>query len=101
MGQIIEKYFCNPEATSIYQIIAAFFFGVILSPWSSGVIFLIVTAIIIETLLIYYTKMHRYYYNAEVRAACVMASIFGFILGRIVSNKVLLPNYNPIDDLIV
>lgn len=102
MGQFLDNllcgFFCNPENTSMAQLIAAFAFGVILSPWSKGIFFLVFFAIIYEMLLLYYTKMSPRWYNGQVRAGCIMASFLGFFIGRYAAGDDLFPNASPFDD---
>lgn len=74
----------NPDGyTSLFQIILAFSVGVIFSPYSSGIFYLIVFILIFE---IVYTYQNGATYNsvdeAFLRGGLILAAILGWLLGR-------------------
>lgn len=86
----LHCWFCNDKNTPMAQVILAFAFGVLLSPWSSGLFFLTIFIIINEILFYVFTKGDPRYYNVFVRTGVIYASILGFILGRTLSGDEIL-----------
>ncbi|CAH6418998.1 Hypothetical protein HVR_LOCUS185 [uncultured virus] len=81
----LHWWFCNTKYTPMAQIIVAFVWGVLLSPWSSGLFFLTIFIIIYEILYYVFTHGDPRYYNLFVRTGVIYSSIFGYILGRTLS----------------
>lgn len=90
MSQILPNYFCNSKATPVYCIICALVWGIILSPWSRGIFWLIASIIIYEILLYIFTKGDPKYWNLQTRTGCIFASVLGFIIGRTSFNQKVL-----------
>lgn len=86
----LHSFFCNPKCTPMTQIIMSFAWGVLLSPWSSGLFFLFIFTIIYEILYYIFTQGDPRYYNTEVRAGVICASILGYIVGRTLSGDNIL-----------
>lgn len=78
----IEWWFCNPKCTPMAQVIMSLAWGVLLSPWSSGIFFLIAFIIVYELFYYIFTRGDPLYYNVFVRTGVICASIAGFIIGR-------------------
>ncbi len=91
----LNCWFCNDKYTPMAQVIVAFAYGVILSPWASGLFILIITIIIYETLLYIFTHGRVPYYNLFVRTGVICASIAGYIIGRTVSGDEILQDGIP------
>lgn len=68
----------------VAQIISAFGFGIILSPWSMGIFFLIGWTIVYEIFIGFFLKFKSPYWYLPARIAVVLYSFMGWILGRIV-----------------
>lgn len=81
----LHWWFCNDNYTPMAQVIVALVWGILLSPWSSGLFFLITFIILYEILYYVFTKGDPQYYNVFVRTGVICASTFGYILGRTVS----------------
>lgn len=82
---IMNKFFQNEKNTAMVQVITSFAFGILLSPWGSGLFFLIVYIIIYEILYYIFTKGDPIFYSVFVRTGVIYASILGFIVGRTLS----------------
>ena len=86
----LQWWFCNDTHTAMAQVILALVWGILLSPWSSGLFFLVIFIIFYEILYYIFTKGNPRYYNVFVRTGVIHASIFGYILGRTVSGDNIL-----------
>lgn len=86
----IQWWFCNQKYTPMAQIIVAFVWGVLLSPWSSGLFFLLLFIIVYEILYYVFTHGIPPYYNLFIRTGIIYSSIFGYILGRTLSGDTIL-----------
>ena len=86
----IHRWFCNEKYTPMAQMIIALVWGILLSPWASGLFFLFVFIIIYEILYYVFTRGDPRYYNVFVRVSVMCASIFGYILGRTLSGDDIL-----------
>jgi hypothetical protein len=72
------------------QVVIAFAYGVLLSPWSSGLFILIITIILYEILLYIFTHGDPRYFNVFVRTGVISASILGYLIGRTASGDEIL-----------
>lgn len=90
VSQFICSWFCNDKYTPMAQVIVALTWGIILSPWSSGLIFLVASIIIYEIVYYIFTRGRFPYYNVFVRTGAMMASILGYIIGRTLSQDDIL-----------
>lgn len=79
---VCYRYFNNPGNTEMVQVISAFAIGVIFSPWNRALLLFITFLIVYEVIYLYTTSFNLPYWRLEGRVAIVMASIFGFIVGR-------------------
>ena len=69
--------------TPIFQIVIAVTVGVLFSPYSNGLFYLLIIALILELINAYRTGGDYYnYYNSVLRGGLFFYSLFGFILGR-------------------
>jgi len=82
---LLNKWFQNDKNTPMVQVITAFIWGILLSPWSSGLIALFASILIFEILTYLFTKGDPRYYNVFVRTGVICSSILGFIIGRTLS----------------
>lgn len=89
-ANFITNWFCNPKNTPMFQVIISLVFGILLSPWSSGLFFLVIFIIAYEILYYIFTKGNPLYYNVFVRTSVILASILGFIIGRTLSGDEVL-----------
>lgn len=80
--EIILWWFCCNDYSPMAQVIIAFVYGLLLSPWSYGLFFLTCTIISLELLYFIFTKGNPKYYNLFVRLGVICSSISGFIIGR-------------------
>lgn len=88
----INAIFCNDKNTPMMQVITSFTFGVLLSPWSSGLFFLVVFIIIYEIFYYVFTKGDARYYDSFTRCGVICSSILGYIVGRTLSgDEILIP----------
>lgn len=90
VAKLINTWVCNPKNTPAMQIIGAFTYGIILSPWSSGLFVLIISIITYELLFYLFTHGCPRYYNLFVRTTVIMSSVLGYIIGRTLSNDDIL-----------
>ena len=96
MGEtFLTRYFQSEECTPMFQIIFAFVYGVLLSPWSSGIFFLVVFALIYEIIFYLFTFGDPRYWQSETRVSVVAASFFGWIIGRTVYQQDVLKSGIP------
>lgn len=104
----INTWFQNEKYTPMAQVIVAFVFGILLSPFSSGLFFLTVFIVVYE--ILYYlfinpltvvpyggyddplgqNNYNPRCYNIFVRVSVMIASILGFIVGRTLSGDNIL-----------
>lgn len=91
----INGWFCDERNTRMAQAISAMTFGILLSPWGSGLFFLVVSIIIGEILAYIFTGGDPRYYNTFTRASVVYCSIFGYIVGRTLSGDEILKEGTP------
>jgi hypothetical protein len=82
---VISDYFQNIDYTPMMQVIVAFLWGVLLSPWSKGMIYLFASIVFYEILYYVFTHGNPLYYNVFTRAGCICSSVLGFIVGRTLS----------------
>lgn len=87
---IFRWWFCNEKFTPMAQILVSLVWGVLLSPWSSGLFFLVIFIIIYEILYYIFTRGNPLYYNIFTRTGVIYCSIFGYILGRTLSGDNIL-----------
>lgn len=90
ISNCIHSWFCNDKYTPMAQVVIAFAYGVLLSPWSSGLFILIMTIIIYEILLYIFTHGDPRYFNLFVRTGVICASICGYLIGRTASGDEIL-----------
>lgn len=93
----IHWWFCNEKYTPMAQLFIALVWGVLLSPWASGLFFLFFFIIVYEILFYVFTQGDPRYYNVFVRVGVIYASIFGYILGRTLSGDEIL--YEGVPDM--
>ena len=78
-----SKYLLDPNGyTPIFQIILAFSIGVIFSPFSNGLLLLLITAFILEIINAYRIKGNYDHKTTLLRGGLFLYSFFGFIVGR-------------------
>ena len=88
----IHSWACNEKYTPLTQLVVAFVFGILLSPWSSGIFFLVVFIIIYEWLLYVFTHGNPQYWSSFTRCAVICGSVLGYIVGRTLSgDEILVP----------
>lgn len=78
----ITSFFCNENNTPMAQVLISLALGILVSPWSSGLFFLLIFIIIYEIILYYCTGGHEKHWQLLTRAAVINASILGWIIGR-------------------
>jgi len=86
----LTKYFQSEHATPMYQVIFAVTVGILLSPWSSGLFFLIVFTLIYEIVFYLFTFGKPEYWQLETRLAVIYGYFFGWIVGRSLCNQEIL-----------
>ena len=85
MKDCCVEYYCDNRYTPLFQIITSFVCGLIISPWSFGLIFLIYLIIFQEILCYLFTRTNKIYYNIFIRTGVIYSYILGFIIGRTLS----------------
>lgn len=102
----LHDWFCNEKYTPMAQVIVSLVWGILLSPWSSGLFFLIVFIIIYEIMYYLFTRGDPKYYDVFVRTAVICAAVLGYILGRTLSGDDILhegipdiPSFNNFNNL--
>lgn len=81
----LNKFFQNDSCTASVQIIIALVWGILLSPWSAGLIMLAASIVIYEIMIYIFTKGNPKYYNVFLRTSAICSSVLGFIIGRTLS----------------
>lgn len=100
----ISTFFNNPTYTPMAQLLLSVFWGILLSPFSRGIAYLLIS-IVVGEILMYVFCNGKYPWIPQIRAAVVCGSFFGFILGRSIGcehSKVMdinLPDPKTINDL--
>jgi len=95
----IKNIYCNKKITPMCALIMAIVFGVILSPWSSGLWFLAVFTILNEILYYIFSSNTDCAYILFDRTGIIFGYIFGYILGRTLScDNVTKKGVWPLDD---
>jgi len=99
---LISWVFCQSLSSvgSLYFLILSFTYGLILAPFGSGLFFLVVSILAYEW-LIYVFAHGRYgppatFWEGDLRAGVILASILGWIIGRTVSGYEILPSGVPL-----
>ena len=64
MREYCIDYYCDDRYTPLFQIITSFVCGLIISPWSFGLIFLIYLIIFQEILCYLFTRTNKIYYKS-------------------------------------
>lgn len=76
------KYWYNVyESTTMYRCISSLVFGMLLSPYGSGLFYLILFVLLGELITYIYNRHHLTLFD---RLVVIMSSIFGYIIGRTV-----------------
>lgn len=75
------------------QLLVAFCLGILFSPWSLGLLYFLIFLIIYEAYAFYATAGRAPSWKIEIRLGVMAASIFGFIIGRILTGW-----NHPLDD---
>jgi len=85
MCKFSVQYHCNSKYTPLAQIIVALGFGILLSPWSYGLMIFLFYIVIQEIFYYIFTRHNKEYYNIFIRTGVIYAGILGFIIGRTLS----------------
>lgn len=75
--------FKDSGCNDLVQLILAFTLGILLSPWSYGLLYFLLFLIAYEIVLVYMTEAQVPYWRIETRLGVIAASILGFIIGRV------------------
>lgn len=81
-ASLVTRFFCNEDRTAMVQLVSAIVFGILLSPWSGGLFFLVAFIIVYELAFYVFTKGDPRYYDLETRPCIIAGSLFGYILGK-------------------
>jgi hypothetical protein len=81
LRMFLRYWYNDPEYSTLAQMIVAFAYGLLLSPWSSGIFFLFGSIIVCELLAYVFTKGLSHD-NLFIRAGIIYSSLAGFIIGR-------------------
>jgi hypothetical protein len=90
------EYYCTEHAQNLSaSVIISFAYGVALSPWSSGIFWLIVTIILFE--IIGYILGRHKCWDIIWRAGVIAAAILGWVTGRVLvdHNDIMCPGSIP------
>ena len=99
---LLPYYFQSDKYSPVAQTIFSFTIGVLISPWSSGLFFLIVFIIVYDILLYIFCHGHPRYYDVFTRAGVILGSILGWIIGRTISgDEILKPGVPDFPDGII
>ena len=91
---LLNLYYANDNNTRMAQVIIAFVFGTLLSPWSGGIFFLFAFIIVNEIFFYLFSHSKIEEYDVFGRTGAIMASILGYIVGRTFTREDPLPNDN-------
>lgn len=78
----LKEFISTESYTKEYQLIGSLCLGILFGPYSWGLFYLLLFIIIYELIIFILTKGNPKYWNHEVRAGIIMASIFGWLIGR-------------------
>jgi hypothetical protein len=86
----ITWWFQNADYSPMAQLIVAFIYGVLLSPWGSGLFWLLTFILLYEIAFYIFTHGHPTYWQHRTRAGIIICSILGWIIGRTVASSDIL-----------
>lgn len=78
----LKTWVCNPHYTPMAQLLVSFSTGVLLSPWGSGLFFLLVSIIACEILVYFFSHSDASYWDNPTRSGVILATVFGWLVGR-------------------
>lgn len=90
----ISKYYKNDKQTLLFKIITGFALGLIFSPFSNGLFFIIIFYLICEILYYLFTHGDERYWNSIHVPIVLFFYILGWLIGRLLS----VPWDNILDD---
>ena len=73
---------CRTDMNPILQFGISFGIGVLFSPWSSGLFYLLVGILVYEIILALLLASYSYPYPAFTRAGVIASSLLGYLVGR-------------------
>lgn len=94
----MREWLCSKDNTRMAQVIISLSLGILMSPISNGLFYLLLFIIIYEIVLWIvcpYDRTNGSPWELLTRAAVIMASILGFIIGRLVCNLNILHTGTP------
>lgn len=91
MGEtFLTRYFQNKDATPMYQVFFSLTIGILLSPWSSGLFFLVIFSILYEIVYYLFTFGKPEYWQLQTRTAVLYGYFAGWIIGRTATGQEIL-----------
>lgn len=91
MGEtFLTRYFQDPNSTPMYQVIFSFTIGILLSPWSSGLFFLVIFSILYEIIFYLFTFGKPKFWQLQTRTAVLYSYFAGWIIGRTATGQEIL-----------
>lgn len=74
----------NTDMSVFIQVLMAFATGILFAPWSYGLLYFLGFLIAYEVIAIYLSRMNPAYWCFRTRVAVLIASIVGFLTGRLI-----------------
>jgi hypothetical protein len=78
----MDTFFKYQPYTEITTFLSSFVLGLILAPWSLGIVYVIAIIIFIELFMALCTLLTPPYWYFHIRIGIIFAGIFGYIVGR-------------------
>ena len=82
----IQRFYCVNHTGTVYKVIWAMVLGILTSPFSYGLFYLLVAILLTELLVYIYGDEHLRSFD---RCAVICASAFGYIIGRTISGDLI------------
>src|SRR5438045_3112912 len=90
----ITRYYKNEKYTFLFSLIASFALGILFSPFSNGIFFLLALSLLSEVLCYVFTGGDEKYWNPFHKGFILLSYILGWYIGRLIS----VPKENILDD---
>lgn len=82
VNSMAKSYFCSDSKTELTQVVIGFTMGLLLAPFSMGLMYFLFWTLIVEVMYAYYSEMKKPHWRWLARLAIFSAAFYGFILGR-------------------
>lgn len=90
----ITRFYRNEKSTFLFNLVASFALGILFSPFSNGLFFLLALSLLSELLCYIFTRGDEKYWNPLHKPFILLSYILGWYVGRLLS----VPKGNILDD---